>query len=188
MGNIPPPMPEVPDCGPRRWCPHGQSEASLCAPCPPACLPLWLCLAEVRVLQLGQEEVGTALQVGAGYVERQVGHQLPEAGEVGGLTEVLRALVQPGAQDGGDSTGGRWVGSRVRAWPFLPLSPTLAPPGGQASGLVPPIWMPRPGQQQGRAVSAGGSPQSTVTTSPFLGSLTHSCLPASPTLGPPPPL
>ena len=41
------------------------------------------------MLQLGQEEVGPALQVGAGHVELHVGHQLPEAGEVGGLTEVL---------------------------------------------------------------------------------------------------
>ena len=41
------------------------------------------------MLQLGQEEVGPALQVGAGHVELHVGHQLPEAGEVGGLKEVL---------------------------------------------------------------------------------------------------
>ena len=30
--NIPPPMPEAPDCGPRQWSPHGLSEASLCSP------------------------------------------------------------------------------------------------------------------------------------------------------------
>ena len=138
------------------------------------------------MLQLGQEEVGPALQVGAGHVELHVGHQLPEAGEVGGLKEVLRVLVQPGAQDGGDGTGGRRAGSRVRAWPFLPLGPPLAPSGGRASGLAPPIWMPRPGQQGGQAVSAGGSPLSTVATSPFLGEPNSLLSAPTPTLGPPP--
>ena len=55
----------------------------------PGRLPLRVCLGEFRMLQLGQEKVGTALQVGAGHVELHIGHQLLEAGKVGGLTEVL---------------------------------------------------------------------------------------------------
>ena len=95
----------------------------------PSLLTLWLCLGEFRMLQLGQEKVGTALQVGAGHVELHIGHQLLEAGKVGGLTEVLRVLVQPGAQDGGDGTGaGGRVGRRVRGPAFASRGPSLAPP------------------------------------------------------------
>lgn len=41
------------------------------------------------MFQLGQQKMGTALQVRARHVELHVGHQLLEAGEVRGLTEVL---------------------------------------------------------------------------------------------------
>lgn len=56
---------------------------------PPVLLTLQLSLSEFHVLQLSQEEVGAALQVGAGHVELHVGHQLLEAGKVRGLAEVL---------------------------------------------------------------------------------------------------
>lgn len=88
---------------------------------PPILLTLQLRLRELCALQLSQEQVRAALQVRARHVELHVGHQLLEAGEARGLVEVLRVLVQPGAQDGGDGTGRGAAESK--AW--LPLHAAL---------------------------------------------------------------
>ena len=143
---------------------------------PRSLLTLRLCLGELRVLQLGQEEAGPALQVGAGHVELHVGHQLLEAGEVRGLTEVLGVLVQPGAQDGGDGTGGRRAGSRVRGL----ASPSTRPSPGSRMGaglLGPPLPHPH------RAARLPSIPGDHLSLS--RGTLTLSCLPPAPRALPP---
>ena len=106
----------------------------------PSLLILGLGLQGPCMLQWGQQKVGTALQVGTRHGELHVGHQLLDAGKVWGLTEVLQVLVQPGAQNGGDGTGGRWTGSRVSAWTFLAHSPLRHPGDALSRGQARPAY------------------------------------------------
>ncbi|TNN52416.1 hypothetical protein EYF80_037376 [Liparis tanakae] len=59
-------------------------------------------LALLPPVEVGQQVAGAALQVRAGEVAVQVGHELVEAVVARRGPEVLVVLVQPGAQDGGD--------------------------------------------------------------------------------------
>lgn len=70
-------------------------------------VPLLSCLHTFRVrltllpaVEVGQQVAGAALQVRAGEVQAEVGHELVQTVVGGGGPEVLRVLVQPRAQDG----------------------------------------------------------------------------------------
>lgn len=53
-------------------------------------------------MELAQQVTGPALQVRPGEAELQVVDQASQAAVVRRLPEVLRVLIQPGAQDRGD--------------------------------------------------------------------------------------
>lgn len=59
---------------------------------------------------MGQQVAGAALQVRAGEVEVEVGQELVQTFIVRRAPEVLRVLVQPGAQDGRDGAETRLNG------------------------------------------------------------------------------
>lgn len=65
-----------------------------------------LSLLGLWILQLHQEQRGSACQVRAGPLELDVGHQLIQAGQVLRLTEVLRVAVPPGTEEGAEGTRG----------------------------------------------------------------------------------
>jgi hypothetical protein len=44
-----------------------------------------------------------------------------EAGKVWGLTEDLQVLIEPGAQDGGDGLGRRWMVSKITCLALLAI-------------------------------------------------------------------
>lgn len=65
-----------------------------------------LSLLGLWILQLHQEQPGSACQVRTGHLELDVGHQLIQAGQVLRLTEVLRVAVPPGPEEGAEGTRG----------------------------------------------------------------------------------